>query len=916
MSLGSLVLELQGNVAKTQEDMGRLNQIVESAMSRIDATARRTSANISGVATAAGSIRRVEGASQVAADLDRVAHSSTGARRELLVLTHELATGNFRRAGGSLLVLAERLDIMGAIMSPLGLAIGGVAVAIGVLAIGAIKGAEESRAFANSLTLTGNYAGLTEGRFNALAESISKTTGATIGSSREMTQALVSTGRFGQDSIGQITLAATRLQAVSGQSTEEVVKDFSRMSEGALKWATEANQQYHFLNGSTYDYIKSLEDQGKEEQAELAVAKALYDHLGGDSVQQLGLLEQGWQNLKEAMSAAKDELLAIGRTSTPEQSIAELRAQQARIQGARGGGAGGVNSDIYDSQYADVTNQIGRLTAAQRNQQDNASLTSTRKAHDDQVVEAKTYWDKLLETTKTGAEQLQEQLAKIQREGTLAGASPADIAAEQERVRKQYAPKGQGGLDRANLDSVTQPLQEQINAEDKLLSYREQVLERYYKSDLISTQGYYDTRAVVIEANSKRVQGLYDQEIAAYQKRADTTTGAQSVSAENKANELRNAQQQALLRTGEQLADTTSQQTQAARAYADEVEKLDSLLGRLNHTQAGQNAGADFDRSHEHLRAQATISGDTGTLDSLDQARDLSVAQAQLNALKQQGEQIERSLALAEKQNALDTQAGQQGEIEAELKLGQMRALASTQLADISARMQQVASASGSVDLKNQAGEFSTQAQQLAQSSNVIGNSVESVFQNQFAKGLDNAITRTKSLKKEFQDMAQSIEQSISQIVSKDLANQLFGNIGGGGSGQGGGGGGLIGSLVGMVMGFFGGGDGSENLGASATSTPDDLISGYRATGGPTLAGGMYEVNERGPELLSVANRTFLMMGQNDGKVTPMGGSASMSGGNTYHMNIAVPPGTSRATANQQASAIMRQAQVAQARNK
>ena len=243
MALGSLVLELQGNVARTQEDMGRLNQIVESAMTRIDSVARRTSSNISGVASAAGSIRRIEGVQQAANDLDKVAHSSTGARRELLVLGHELATGNFRRAAGSLLVLGERLDVMGAIMSPIGLLVGGVTAAFAVFAIGALKGAEESRAFANSLLLTGNAAGLTEGRFNALVQTVQQSTGATIGAAREMTQALVSTGRFGADSIGGVSQAAARLASVSGQSTEEVVKDFSRMSDGVVKWAVEANQQ-------------------------------------------------------------------------------------------------------------------------------------------------------------------------------------------------------------------------------------------------------------------------------------------------------------------------------------------------------------------------------------------------------------------------------------------------------------------------------------------------------------------------------------------------------------------------------------------------------------------------------------------------------------------------------------------------
>jgi hypothetical protein len=81
------------------------------------------------------------------------------------------------------------------------------------------------------------------------------------------------------------------------------------------------------------------------------------------------------------------------------------------------------------------------------------------------------------------------------------------------------------------------------------------------------------------------------------------------------------------------------------------------------------------------------------------------------------------------------------------------------------------------------------------------------------------------------------------------------------------------------------------------------------------MAGGMYEVNERGPELLTYANRTFLMMGDQPGKVTPMNGSNQGGGGNTFHMNIAVPAGTTRQTAQQQAREIMTQAQIAQARN-
>lgn len=49
------------------------------------------------------------------------------------------------------------------------------------------------------------------------------------------------------------------------------------------------------------------------------------------------------------------------------------------------------------------------------------------------------------------------------------------------------------------------------------------------------------------------------------------------------------------------------------------------------------------------------------------------------------------------------------------------------------------------------------------------------------------------------------------------------------------------------------------------------LFGGGRANGGGVRRGMFYEVNERGPELLTVGNRQYLMMGDQSGTVTPAG---------------------------------------------
>lgn len=56
-------------------------------------------------------------------------------------------------------------------------------------------------------------------------------------------------------------------------------------------------------------------------------------------------------------------------------------------------------------------------------------------------------------------------------------------------------------------------------------------------------------------------------------------------------------------------------------------------------------------------------------------------------------------------------------------------------------------------------------------------------------------------------------------------------------------------------------------------------ISGGRAAGGPVSAGRLYQVNERGPELLQQGGKTYLMMGASDGRVIPNQALAGAAGG-------------------------------------
>ena len=174
--------------------------------------------------------------------------------------------------------------------------------------------------------------------------------------------------------------------------------------------------------------------------------------------------------------------------------------------------------------------------------------------------------------------------------------------------------------------------------------------------------------------------------------------------------------------------------------------------------------------------------------------------------------------------------------------------------------------------------------QNYADDSKNVFAQVGDLVRNSF-RGMEDALVKfTMSGKLNFRDFSNSIIEDINRMVIKSqitgpLANWVNDGIKSGG-----------GSLLGAL---FGGG---------------------RALGGPVSAGKIYEVNERGPELLNVSGRQYLMMGNQSGSVDPdpkVGGSSMVVVNN--HFTLSTP--TDRRTQQQVAAAAGAGVQRAMARN-
>lgn len=140
------------------------------------------------------------------------------------------------------------------------------AAASGVLALAYYQATERTTAFNKALVTSGNYAGQTAASLTALSEKI----GGTIGSqskAAEALNALASSGRFAGNVLEQVGAAVVAQNKLMGTSIEDAVAQYVKLADEPSKASAKLNESLNYLNQTTYERIKALEDQGNKEGA-------------------------------------------------------------------------------------------------------------------------------------------------------------------------------------------------------------------------------------------------------------------------------------------------------------------------------------------------------------------------------------------------------------------------------------------------------------------------------------------------------------------------------------------------------------------------------------------------------------------------------------------------------------------------
>ena len=584
-------------------------------------------------------------ATEAAAATHNLSFETAAAKREVLVLAHELSQGNFKRFGGSLLVLAEQTGAAGLLLNPVTLTLGAIAVAAGAFAIQAHEGAQQSAALAGAMRVTGNYAGVTEGQFNALVKSVSASSGATLAASRDIAQAIVSTGEFGPRVLGTATEAAARYAKATGLSGEEVAKDFAKMGDGVARYALEHNKSFNFLTTTQYAYIKSLEDQGRTEEAELVTLRALSDHFGGPLVQNLGTLEQTLNSVKGAWDRFWNAAKASGRTQTVDDRIAAIDEKLRKFNETRGSAArpgegytptaGGEPPLSANNAAALLAERAQLITESGQGALRAFDVASTARVHK-LGVEAKAYLDAIDDEAK-GTTRLKRALDELHRKQDSVRAdgqvlTPAQLAAEEAVIRRKFSEsKGPSGSAKAAAEAKALG-EAKLAVQKAYASLSEQVAQEAIAVELRANDLLYQTGRVNLVAYYNTKANLERQSIANQQKmlQADyAATVVEAASLSKSADKLKNQAKQvelvgklavlegkkALVAGSEDAAAPIAYQT--GRGLRDSTAKLNAELIRDDHIKAQALLDIEIGLQREKLDEQ--LQGSARYQEILDQ---------------------------------------------------------------------------------------------------------------------------------------------------------------------------------------------------------------------------------------------------------------------------------------------------------
>lgn len=324
-----------------------------------------------GDAQKAANIGKVAGeVSAIGKAFEELSFKTAGAKRELLVLAHELSQGQFSRFGGSLLVLGERTGAASLLFSALGLAVvGTVGAIIGFIAI-VSKADSETAKLNNALAITGNYANLTQIEFADMSKTIAASTDTSEAGVRKLLTQIVASGQISGNAVEQVAQSSLQISKLTGESADKIAAEFIKAADAPTKYAYELESKFKgIISPALVAHVQELERTGHVTEAFGALSEGVYTSLADVSAAKLGFVSRAWKALGNEISNTLDKLASIGATKSPiekanddlEKLTTRLAEEQSHYNDTIGGKGEGFFAKLLGTDDTTHNNKVNAI---------------------------------------------------------------------------------------------------------------------------------------------------------------------------------------------------------------------------------------------------------------------------------------------------------------------------------------------------------------------------------------------------------------------------------------------------------------------------------------------------------------------------------------------------------------------------
>lgn len=699
------------------------------------------------------------------------------------------------------------------LLTPLRVAVGGVALGLGGLALFAASGYAETDRLNKALAVTGNTAGTSAGQVNALAVTLAREYSTSVASVRENLLELLEAGQQTGITLEASARAVTAYRKVTGASAAEAVKFFSGQRDAVLDWATKTNRAYNFLTARQIDYIRTLQAQGRDGEAVRLVNEQLAATLTQRAVPAIGGLERAWNAVKTAVSNVLESYKALGRPETIDQQIANLAKKIQEITASRDSPLkSGKRRSTFDAEIAQAQAELDALNKLRATDQIRAAERAAEQQAEQERIkqDTKTFQDAIAGVELAGVQKrLAARLAALDREQAA-----IDLAGQRQLLSEQEIALRSNAIDEARLKAQAESVKRQIEIEKaRKVEKPEDVLARQNAVTQLEAQ----------------LLNLQSQLTAAGEKAQQLLAG----DATEQARAWEQAWRDASVKVRELAAENAAA---AAGRIADPGERA-----RRAAELASEQQQRELDAQRRALRLRIDLTLDPGQaaelqrqLDALTTEGNTRIGETQRRArfesLRQQLEQQSEVLALQEQEINGLVERGAITTEEAERRKLAARQAQVPVLEQILELLKAVADGA-SVTEQNQvkAAENSTRA--WADFRTELGRAAEQQATQDLATTLTDIETGAKNGKEALLDMVRSFARAMLNLINQRIAERLvgqfsqyLGTFGNSGSG--------LGSVGGGNSGFV---DYTPGTGATTASAggPTKGIAG--AGGGLTL---------------------------------------------------------------------------------